>query len=115
MDAHARSAGMHAGRACFNRGEFFEAHERWEAVWLGLAAPERGWVQGLIQIAAGLHKLARAEPRPGAALLRKGLAKLHGAPPRLDDVDIDAARAGAERLLEALDRGQAPGAEPFPI
>jgi hypothetical protein len=72
-------------------------------------------VQGLIQIAAGLHKLAGQQPGPCATLLRKGLAKLHGAPLVLDGIDVAAARVGAERVLAALAEGRVPPAKPIPI
>jgi hypothetical protein len=73
---------MQEGRAAFNRGEFFLAHELWEELWLDLRQPLdrskalRLRVQGLIQIAAGLHHLQGGRRRPATTLLRRGLAKL---------------------------------------
>jgi hypothetical protein len=71
---------LEPGRLAFNRGAYFEAHELWEEVWHGLdvgaRSVERLAVQGLIQIAAGLHHLQQSRPRPAGQLLRKGLAKL---------------------------------------
>jgi|tagenome__1003787_1003787.scaffolds.fasta_scaffold19803429_2 hypothetical protein len=68
---------LEPGRAAFNRGEYFLAHELWEEVWRGVDDAERRlFVQGLIQIAAGLHQLQRHRPGPAAGLLRKGLAKI---------------------------------------
>jgi predicted metal-dependent hydrolase len=67
---------LSSGRAAFNRGDYFQAHELWEDVWRGLEGGERIFVQGLIQIAAGLHHLQQGRRRPAAGLLRKGLAKL---------------------------------------
>ncbi|MFL5303943.1 MAG: DUF309 domain-containing protein [Polyangia bacterium] len=64
------------GRAAFSRGEYFSAHELWEDVWHGLVGSERMFVQGLIQIAAGLHHLQQHRRRPAVSLLRKGLEKL---------------------------------------
>jgi predicted metal-dependent hydrolase len=64
------------GRAAFNRGDFFEAHELWEDVWRELAGADRTFVQGLIQIAAGLHHLKEGRPRPGARVLARGVEKL---------------------------------------
>jgi hypothetical protein len=64
------------GRAAFNRGEFFAAHELWEDVWRNLAGDQRTFTQGLIQIAAGLHHLKRGRPRPAASVLARGVEKL---------------------------------------
>lgn len=64
------------GQVAFNRGEFFVAHERWEEVWQELKGTERLAVQGLIQIAAGLHHLKEGRSDPAARLLEKGVTKL---------------------------------------
>ena len=68
------------GRDAFNRGEFFEAHEHWEDVWRELPIAERAGLQGLIQIAAGLHHLRESRPAPALKLLDKGLLKLRAPP-----------------------------------
>ena len=53
--------GFVAGIDLFNRGEFYRAHEEWEALWMRLdAGVERNVAQGLIQLAgAHLHRLKR--------------------------------------------------------
>ena len=43
-----------AGIVLFNRGDFFEAHEVWEAIWMDNFGPEKKFYQGLIQAAVGL-------------------------------------------------------------
>ena len=43
-----------AGILLFNRGDFFEAHEVWESLWMETHGPEKPFVQGLIQAAVGL-------------------------------------------------------------
>jgi len=64
------------GRALFNAHRFFEAHDAWEEVWREAAGPRRIFLQGLIQIAAGLLKDQRGAPGSAARLLEMGLAKL---------------------------------------
>jgi uncharacterized protein len=60
-----------AGVLLFNRRDFFEAHEVWEALWLSAdVGADRRFVQGLIQAAVGLHHF-------GAGNLR-GAKKLYG-------------------------------------
>jgi predicted metal-dependent hydrolase len=71
-----QAEGIRQGQIAFNRGEFFVAHERWEEVWLELKGTERLAVQGLIQIAAGLHHLKAGRGDPAARLLEKGVTKL---------------------------------------
>ena len=49
-------AELQAGAHLFNAGEWWEAHEAWEAVWATSTGPERAFVQALILLAAALHK-----------------------------------------------------------
>jgi predicted metal-dependent hydrolase len=93
---------LEPGRAAFNRGDYFQAHELWEEAWQELAGAERLFVQGLIQISAGLHHLGQQRPRPAANLLRKGLEKISlGVPAALAELPVEElARAGARLLAE---------------
>src|SRR5262249_41553838 len=43
-----------AGIVLFNRGDFFEAHEVWESLWMDTAGDEKRFYQALIQAAVGL-------------------------------------------------------------
>jgi predicted metal-dependent hydrolase len=99
---------MSDGQRAFNRGERYEAHEFWEEVWNEIDDPERTWVQGMIQVATGLHKLARGRPDVCRTLLGKALGKLRDAPPSLDGYDLGRLRADAAALLSALERGERP-------
>jgi predicted metal-dependent hydrolase len=91
------------GRVAFNRGAYFQAHELWEDVWLGLEGVERIFVQGLIQIASGLHHLQEGRRIPAAGLLRKGLAKLTGeTPARFAELHIDALTREVAILISQL-------------
>jgi predicted metal-dependent hydrolase len=93
--APATRAALLRGRELFDGGRYFEAHEVWEEAWLHEAGKTRRLLQGLIQIAAALHKVSRAEhPRGALRLLDAGLAKLEGignaeAGLALDDFRID--------------------------
>ena len=95
---------LEPGRAAFNRGEYFLAHELWEEVWRELGdAEQRTFVQGLIQIAAGLHHLQKHRRRPAAGLLRKGLEKVSKRRERSSgDLRIELLVGQVERLLAEL-------------
>jgi hypothetical protein len=97
---------LEQGRAAFNRGEYFLAHELWEEVWREMTnAEQRIYVQGLIQIAAGLHHLQKRRVRPGTGLLRKGLEKLsRGRPGRFAHLRADLLAGKVTGLLVELDR-----------
>jgi len=70
------------GAELFNQGQYYEAHEVWEELWLTLEDEPRLFVQGLIQVAAAGHK-AFAQNQPGGCvkLLTTALEKLEPAPP----------------------------------
>ena len=44
------------GARLFASGEWWEAHEAWEGPWMSATGDERHFVQGLILLAAALHK-----------------------------------------------------------
>lgn len=60
------------------KGLYFEAHEELEAGWIKAAGEEKLLLQGLIQIAAGLHRLKLDPKKPAGALylLERGRQKL---------------------------------------
>jgi predicted metal-dependent hydrolase len=96
---------VHEGQIAFNRGDFFLAHERWEEVWHELAGAERVAVQGLIQIAAGLHHLKEGRGGPAARLLEKGARKLapdESPAPLLAGLRVGALLREVARLLAEL-------------
>ena len=78
------------GALLFDAGRFFEAHEAWEAHWLVEKDESRRLLlQGLIQIAAALHKLIdKRAPEPAASLFKKGLAKLDACPAQMGELDV---------------------------
>jgi predicted metal-dependent hydrolase len=59
-----------AGIALFNRGDFFEAHEVWESLWMETFSPEKQFYQGLIQAAVGLCHFCNGNLRGAAKLYR---------------------------------------------
>jgi len=62
----------------FNTGLYFEVHELLEPYWMRAQAEEREVLQGLIQVAAGLHHLKSGNHKGARSLLAQGLLKLSG-------------------------------------
>jgi len=89
------------GRALFNAGRFWEAHEAWEEAWRVEQGPIRLLLHGLIQVAAGCHHVAVTNRAAGAVkLLGSGLQKLEKVPDGLVGLALDAFRCDVARLLE---------------
>ncbi|MFI5346340.1 MAG: DUF309 domain-containing protein [Elusimicrobiota bacterium] len=62
------------------QGRWFDVHEELEIPWKAAAGEEKTLLQGLIQIAAGLHRLRLHPEKTGGAyyLLERGREKLSG-------------------------------------
>ncbi|WP_437282081.1 DUF309 domain-containing protein [Sorangium sp. So ce375] len=99
------------GLEAYRAGRFFEAHELWETGWRDEADPVRKtFLQGLILVAAALHKLTRMRSPSGAVrLLAKARARLAGMPEGMGGLAMgllvdDITRAAA--AIEQLARGE---------
>jgi uncharacterized protein len=100
---------MKAGVAHFNAGEYWDAHEIWEIPWN--AAKSRGdvieasYVQGLILLAAAIHKRRHYQnPRGGQLNYGKALKKLevvpHGYALEHDGFDLEKLKLEVLAALE---------------
>src|SRR5882724_10348683 len=65
-----------AGVLFFNRGDFFEAHEAWEALWMDTAGPDKRFYQGLIQAAVALYHFGNGNVRGARKLFHSSKAYL---------------------------------------
>lgn len=89
------------GAALFNAGEYWEAHEAWEPLWLRSAGLERRLLAGVILLAAALHKAHRMEnPRGGRRNYDKALAHLGHLPERYEGLEVRRLEAEVARALE---------------
>jgi hypothetical protein len=89
----------------FNAGEFFEAHEAFEAL-LDQVEEDGRWdlLLGLIQVAVGYHKCAHGHPG-GERMLGLGAAKLAVFPAQAWGVAVDAIRRRVADDLAILATG----------
>ncbi len=90
----------------FNAGQFFEAHESWELVWLPAAEPDKTFLQGITQVSAAFFHYARGNREGFASLLRKGLRKLEEFPAGYRGLRLEKLRAQLREWLEAVERGR---------
>jgi predicted metal-dependent hydrolase len=76
------------GALLFEAGLFFEVHEVLEDVWRGLEDPQRGFVQGLIQIGVAMHHLGHGNPRGATSLFGSGRARVAPHGPVFEGVEV---------------------------
>jgi predicted metal-dependent hydrolase len=96
-----------AGLDCYRRGQFFEAHEHWELVWLKCDEPDKTFLQSLIQVSAAFHHLGRGNPVGARSMLTRALARLERYPDRFGGVNLAELRQSLRTWLQALDEGVA--------
>lgn len=88
-------------------GRWFDAHEELEAGWKAASGAEKVLLQGLIQVAAGLHRLSLDPAKPEGAfyLLGRGREKLRASAALLEPETLAALESS---LGAARAAGRAP-------
>jgi hypothetical protein len=98
----------------FNAGQFFDAHESWEEIWLSSAEPDKSFLQGIIQIAAAFHHYTYGNMRGARSLLEAGLRRVAPFPPRYQGIHLETLREAARNWAADLAAGRDPGTEQVP-
>lgn len=89
----------------WQEGQFWEVHEALEPLWMRLSGLERELTQGIILLAAALHK-AKSSPSGGWRNFHKALRHLAPLPPVYQGIDV----AGLiQEVTQALEQ---PGYKP---
>jgi len=73
----------------FNRCDFYEAHEVWEALWADYQGPSRKFYQGLIQVAVCLHHFGNGNTRGATKLYHSSRGYLNEYRPKHEGVDLE--------------------------
>ena len=120
LDPAARSAQFREGLDLFERGEHFEAHERFEAIWRSNRPEPRDLIQGLVLVAAALHHFhVRRRPDVALRVLRRGTRRLASLAPHCCGLDLaallDALEPWARHLAAGGSVEDAPPAPRIPI
>lgn len=80
--------GLEEGIRLFNSGQFFEAHEALETVWLKSEGHRKVFLQGLIQVAAAFHHYVHHNRVGFRSLLAKGSVKLDSVGAEAEGIDL---------------------------
>src|SRR6266487_4998626 len=89
------------GIRLFNAGEYWHAHEQWEACWLVAAEPEATFYKGIIQAAAALVHWKKGNPRGLRRNWEKSRPKLVAQPPEMGGIDLHALIIDMDRFVLA--------------
>jgi predicted metal-dependent hydrolase len=102
------------GIAEFNRGHFFEAHELWEELWGEAVGEEKRFYQGLVQLAAGYHKLSLDQRNGARKLLERGWRTLRTFPSQYAELHLPSFLPATAAVLQQLTANQ-PLTSPLPL
>lgn len=92
----------HEGIDLFNQRQFYACHDLFEALWHEAIEPDRTFLQGILQIAVGLHHLSNLNRRGATILLGEGGARLQDYQPDYAAVDIQRLLTQSNLILQAL-------------
>jgi predicted metal-dependent hydrolase len=91
---------------CFNRGQYYEAHDILEQLWLKDRRGANGaFYKGLIQLAGAFVHLQKERLRPSAALFKLAAANLGQYSSEHEHLSISAVLSLIEHWLACLERG----------
>jgi predicted metal-dependent hydrolase len=101
---------LEQGRALYNAGRYFDAHEAWEGAWLHEDGEVRVLLQGLIQVAAGYLKVnEHGRPAGAARLLGSGLSRLATLPECFLGLSLADFREAVARTVAEVERALTEG------
>jgi predicted metal-dependent hydrolase len=87
------------GIRLFNEGEFWHAHEQWEACWKGTGEPDSTFYKGIIQAAAALVHWKKGNVRGLRRNWAKSRPKLVALPPVVRGLDLRALIADMDHFV----------------
>lgn len=100
------------GVELFNSGQYWEAHEVWEADWTpDRKGPDSGFYKGLIQVAAGCLHYMRRNRRGAVNKWRSGTAYLQPYLPAHRAVNLAPLVEAVSGFLDAMEQGGFPTLE----
>src|SRR5712691_1316212 len=104
FEAGERDAHYLAYFACFNRGEFYEAHDVLEQLWLAQRTAENGaFYKGLIQLAGAFVHLKKNRLGPAIAVFKLARDNLHRYPAVHEGLDVAELLGNMRNWLEWLE------------
>jgi len=90
------------GIELFNDGEWFEAHETWEDIWVLATGDRKRFYQGLIQCAVTLEHIRRGNPRGVRSVWASCLTKFQDLPDTVQGIHIPTLLAGMRRMVDPV-------------
>lgn len=92
-----------AGIHCFNRAEYFDAHEVWEALWMDCESADRRFFQSLIQAAVSLYHWGNGNRTGADRLFHSGQRYMQPYCPKYNGLEVACFWAEVQRVFSEPD------------
>ncbi len=93
---------LREGVAFWEAGQYVEAHEEFERLWLGEVGPRRHFLRGLVHAAMGFHYLTVGDTVSARSKLGSAANLLEGFAGDFLGLDVDGLRVGIGAVRAAL-------------
>jgi uncharacterized protein len=90
------------GVKLFNNGNYFEAHDYFEEMWMSTVGEYHDLYQGLVQISVGTFHLISENYRGALSQYSKGLDKLKKYPDNFDSINLLQFRQDINLIIEQI-------------
>ncbi|MBX3009118.1 MAG: DUF309 domain-containing protein [Melioribacteraceae bacterium] len=90
------------GIELFNSGNFFDAHDFFEDIWIESEKEEKLFFQGLVQVSVACFHLISGNLTGSLNQLKKAKLKLIGYPEKFNEVNLTALISDVDKLIVSL-------------
>jgi len=73
----------------FNQQQYYACHDTLEALWIEADQADKGFYQGILQVAVGLYHLSNENWRGAVILMGEGINRLYSYLPVYAEVDVE--------------------------
>jgi len=94
------------GRQLFNKGDYYEAHEHFEAAWRQTRQPSREFYRALLQVSGGYYRLTQERPEAAKKFLTHALGWLREFPSPFLGIDTTELKLQLQKIIKAIDQNQ---------
>lgn len=92
------------GRQLFNQGEYYEAHEYFEAAWRLTQDPSREFYRALLQVSGGYYRLTQERPEAAKKFFTHALGWLDGFPSPFRGIDTAELKVQLQKMIKAINQ-----------
>lgn len=99
------------GLRAFNQGDFFEAHELFEAAWRVTSDDRREFFRALLLLSGGYFRLTQRRPEAAIKFFDRALGWIDPYPSPYLGVDTQVMKTQLENLISAIHSGASGGTD----